>query len=171
MQNQLIPKQYNVKQYDLTLSMTLQKNIIDNALLFHSQIVYCRNYRVVSKVKQRFAKRIFLIPSHLQNFDAEDTVKSFYSSGLPSWGELDQEVQLRKQYWSTENDTNVTSVTSTLEQIAENHINQMFSNITRIFTILSTASAKKEPGRFQVQHVRGSFQYSHINAFPQSHQS
>ena len=54
--------------------------------------------------------------------------------------QIEEEIQLRKRYWSTEK-AKVDAITSTLEHLSEKKIIQMFPNITRILTILLTTAS------------------------------
>ena len=61
-------------------------------------MVYYRSYTFNSEVKN-CVKLVFLISSHLLNFDAEaNIVKNFYSSDLLQSDEFDQESQPWKRY-------------------------------------------------------------------------
>ena len=86
-------------------------------------------------------KAIVLIPSNLQDYDAEDVniIYSFYLEDMPHPTNFNQQIQLWKCYWSTEK-TQVDAITSTLEHLLEKKISQMFPNITSILTILLTTA-------------------------------
>ena len=85
---------------------------------------------------------MFLIPNNLENIDVEkSSIENFYGSDLPNQGEFDQEINLWKRYWLSENSITIKSLTETLRHIIQKNISQMFPNITRIISILLTTSA------------------------------
>ena len=87
-------------------------------------------------------KGIFLIPSNLENINAEvNKVKEAYSSDLPSPNEFEQEINLWKRSWSSKNPETIATITSTRDYIMERNIQQRFPSITRILSILMTTSA------------------------------
>lgn len=137
MQNYLLQEQCNFKQCNLTLSVSLQVNIIDNPLFFCSEIVYCRKYKFFSKLVcfQDCAKGMILIPSHLQYFKVP---RNFYSFDLASRGKFDEDALTMETVFVDRKRYKHDTLTLMLHHIAENHIHQMLPNTTRIWTISLT---------------------------------
>ena len=58
------------------------------------------------------------IPRNLENINAEvNKIKDDYSSDLPSPSEFDQEINLWKRFWSSENSDVIKTITSTRDYI------------------------------------------------------
>ena len=78
----------------------------------------------------------------MKNINTEvNKINETYSSDLPSPSKFDQETNLWKRFWSSENSEVMTTITSTLDYIMERNIQQMFPSTTRILSTLMTTSA------------------------------
>ena len=128
--------QCHARPYELTSSMIPRKNITGDLFVpFIDSLLQQLNDRFQGKAKDGI-KGMFLIPSNLENIDAEKiSIENFYSNDLPNQGEFDQEINLWKRYWLSENSITIKSLTETLDHIIRKNIRQMFPNITTIILL------------------------------------
>ena len=85
---------------------------------------------------------MFLVPECLKNFSGEyeDAILTFYKDDQPNPSSFQQEVRLLNRHWSKTQDL-PNSISETLKRISSDNIEPLFSNITRILSILLTSAA------------------------------
>ena len=98
---------------------------------------------------------IYLIPSLIEK-PLESEMFELYQSDLPSKSIFSQEIQLWKQNWA--NEKNVpTTLSETLKYIITKNMKQIFSNVTRVLSILlvtAATSASVEKAKSALRHVK-----------------